>query len=376
MNENLNLVEILKDCQTGTKFYTSVWGEVSFRKLLKDKIYTISIDTCIGNTGLTKEGYYLPINDAECIIFPSKEQRDWSKFTAPWCNLEKQSEDKKEINNFDVLPGLYKCIHRMFDGTPDGRLLFEIGNVYKCLSKHDRAEFEVSYGHSVYLEDPVVCKYFIPFESKGEQASLQTNERTWLYLVSDVLTWKDGIEQYLDDPSVQELAKRLCNKYAQKLYIPSNTGKNEPKSADKIEPRFKVDDWVVDNCGYVWKIEGRLNQFYILDGVEGGESRPTIDWVDKTFHLWTIEDAKDSDILACKEEILLFKSYSVQERISLYCWYNGQTNNFHSKEEIDISLNKRHKIFPATKEQRDTFMKAMNDAGYEWDEEKKELKKK
>ena len=91
--------------------------------------------------------------------------------------LEKQGEDKKEINNFDVLPGLYKCIHRMFDGTPDGRLLFEIGNVYKCLSKHDRAEFEVSYGHSVYLEDPVVCKYFIPFESKDEQASSQTNER-------------------------------------------------------------------------------------------------------------------------------------------------------------------------------------------------------
>ena len=97
-------------------------------------------------------------NAVECI--------DW---------LEKQGEDKKEINNFDVLPGLYKCIHRMFDGTPNGRLLFEIGNVYKCLSKHDRAEFEVSYGHSVYLEDPVVCKYFIPFESKDE-TNLITNQ--------------------------------------------------------------------------------------------------------------------------------------------------------------------------------------------------------
>lgn len=77
--------------------------------------------------------------------------------------LEKQGEDKEEINNFDVRPGLYKCVHRMFDGTPDGRLLFEIGNVYKCISKHNRAEFEVSYGHSIYLEDPVVRKYFIPY---------------------------------------------------------------------------------------------------------------------------------------------------------------------------------------------------------------------
>ena len=159
--------------------------------------------------------------------------------------LEKQGEDKKEINNFDVLPGLYKCIHRMFDGTPNGRLLFEIGNVYKCLSKHDRAEFEVSYGHSVYLEDPVVCKHFIPFESKGEQVSSQTNERAWLYLVSDVLTWNDGIGQYLDDPRVQELAKRLCSEYAQKLYRPSvlsnssNTGKNEQKFDPKTLQPFE-----------------------------------------------------------------------------------------------------------------------------------------
>jgi hemerythrin superfamily protein len=78
--------------------------------------------------------------------------------------LEKQGEDKKEMNNFNVLPGLYKCVHRMFDGTPDDKLLFEVGNIYKCLSKHDRAEFEVSYGHSVYLEDPVVCKHFIPYK--------------------------------------------------------------------------------------------------------------------------------------------------------------------------------------------------------------------
>ena len=83
MNKKLNLVEILKDCLSGTKFYTPVWGEVSFRKLLEGKIYAISIDTCNGNTCLTKEGCYIPVNDAECIIFPSKDQRDWSKFVSP-----------------------------------------------------------------------------------------------------------------------------------------------------------------------------------------------------------------------------------------------------------------------------------------------------
>ena len=89
-------------------------------------------------------------------------------------------------------------------------------------------------------------------EKQGDKSLPQTNERAWLYLVSDVLTWKDGIGQYLDDPRVQELAMRLCSEYAQKLYNSSilsnssNTGKNEQKSVDKIEPRFKVGDKIVN----------------------------------------------------------------------------------------------------------------------------------
>ena len=125
-----------------------------------------------------------------------------------------------------------------------------------------------------------------------------------------------------------------------------------------------------------YQIKNITEQEYTLVGCDGSVITRPIQDVDRLASSFTIQDAKDGDILACNEEILLFKSYSVQESISLYCWYNGQTNNFHSKEEIDISLNKRHKIFPATKEQRDTFMKAMNDARYEWDAEKKELKKK
>lgn len=99
MNEKINLVDILRDCPKGTKFYTPIWGEVSFRKLLEDKIYAISINTCSGNTCLTKEGYYLPINDAECIIFPSKDQRDWSKFKPK--QIKKPKFDPKTLKPFD-----------------------------------------------------------------------------------------------------------------------------------------------------------------------------------------------------------------------------------------------------------------------------------
>lgn len=99
MNENIDLTKILKSCPTGTKFYTPVWGEVSFEKILDKELYTIKIDTGHGYCHLTKEGYFIKSDYAECIIFPSKEQRDWNKFVAPW--YKKERFDPKELKPFD-----------------------------------------------------------------------------------------------------------------------------------------------------------------------------------------------------------------------------------------------------------------------------------
>ena len=99
MNENIDLTKILKNCPKGTKFYTTVWGEVSFERILNREIYTIEIDTASGYQHLTKEGCYVNREDAECILFPSKDQRDWSKFTAPWYKAEKF--DPKTLKPFD-----------------------------------------------------------------------------------------------------------------------------------------------------------------------------------------------------------------------------------------------------------------------------------
>ena len=99
MNENIDLTKILKDCPEGTKFYSPVWGEVSFERILDIEVYTIEIDTARGSQHLTKEGCYVNREDAECILFPSKDQRDWSKFTAPW--YKKEKFDPKTLQPFD-----------------------------------------------------------------------------------------------------------------------------------------------------------------------------------------------------------------------------------------------------------------------------------
>ena len=102
MNERIDLTKILKDCPEGTKLYTTIWGEVTFIKVSENvcNLYPIIIYNECDHVRLTKDGRYL-INkqDSECILFPSKDQRDWSKFTAPWYKKEKL--DPKTLKPFD-----------------------------------------------------------------------------------------------------------------------------------------------------------------------------------------------------------------------------------------------------------------------------------
>ena len=76
-------------------------GEVTFNTINKGCLYPICIyaDEYSDYTNLTKDGRYLNIPNSECIIFPSKEQRDWSKFTAPW--YKKEKFDPKILKSFD-----------------------------------------------------------------------------------------------------------------------------------------------------------------------------------------------------------------------------------------------------------------------------------
>ena len=80
MNENLNLVEILKDCPKGIKLYSTVYGDVEFNHIENNE-YPIVVGNRKGFTfRLAKDGKYLNDFNGECTLFPSKEQRDWSKF--------------------------------------------------------------------------------------------------------------------------------------------------------------------------------------------------------------------------------------------------------------------------------------------------------
>lgn len=111
MNENLDLTKILDGCPEGTKLYSTVNGEVIFQNVASFSCdYPITATAYNKNKNSTKnacfakDGTYMLDYDGECVLFPSKEQRDWSKFERFWDKpkVEKVEKfDPKTLHPFD-----------------------------------------------------------------------------------------------------------------------------------------------------------------------------------------------------------------------------------------------------------------------------------
>lgn len=77
MEAKINIAEILKDKPLLLKFYSTTYGRITFNGVHKGKVYFFSEDTNAHSVKQNGKMY----DGGECIIFPSKEMRDWEKFS-------------------------------------------------------------------------------------------------------------------------------------------------------------------------------------------------------------------------------------------------------------------------------------------------------
>ena len=147
MNENIDLTKILKDCPKGFRLYSIVHGEVAFSAIENGR-YPICVLTDNNNsTAYYSSNGKIYITRGECVLFPSKDQRDWNKFTAPW--YKKYKFDPKTLKPFDKViarideQGIWCC--ELFSFIENNTNLIKCcGAYYKyCIPYNDETKYLV-----------------------------------------------------------------------------------------------------------------------------------------------------------------------------------------------------------------------------------------
>ena len=158
----LNLCEILKNCPEGTELWSDNYGTVKFVNVSTE--WDTPIRVKLTNRFIaryTEEGWCDKRFPASCLLWPSKDFRDWSKFTAPW--LKKERFDPKTLSPFDRVLARNHGSHRwtcdLFSDIIDGNecMYHCIGSYYRyCIPYND----ETKHLLDTKEEAPVFYRYW------------------------------------------------------------------------------------------------------------------------------------------------------------------------------------------------------------------------
>ena len=196
----------------------------------------------------------------------------------------------------------------------------------------------------------------------------KTKLLAWLEKQGEHAKFRDKIQ--IGDKVTRNQDGVLVNLSQLKRVAKKDEKQGEQKPTDKIEHKFKVGDWVVVD-GYTYQITDVYADGY-SNNAQGFFPKDRED----EMRLWTIQDAKDGDVLANDTIVLIVDHLGTFEnRPIIYSWYFADSNKFYGVGPSEPDRWEVGGFHPATKEQRDLLFQKMKEAGYEWDSEKKELKK-
>lgn len=154
---------------------------------------------------------------------------------------------------------------------------------------------------------------------------------------------------------------------------------SESEGYKVVEPKFKIGDWIcndgnsyliadidLDKRRYLFEVGGYTNTFLNWESIENA---------DKNYHLWTIKDAKEGDILVYGDKenhhvtiYMIFKSR--RDEITAYTYFHMFNYEFKFNNWCDCGQS----AHPATLQQRNMLFKRIMETGFEWNSAKKELK--
>ena len=137
---------------------------------------------------------------------------------------------------------------------------------------------------------------------------------------------------------------------------------------DMVEPKFKAGQWIIDpQDGGILHINKALEYAYEVTNLKSGSYQISRCSIETSYKPWTIQDAKDGDVLFSPSHNLLW--LHKDEKVCHVCI----NLNYNDSLSIESDFVTPSDVSPATKERRDLLFSKMKEYGFEWDAVKKEL---
>lgn len=198
----------------------------------------------------------------------------------------------------------------------------------------------------------------------------------WLKSLKErTFTKKDVDDAYIKGvcDAKQELEKQGTPKEITVTYEAEvGNGNTKGLITERIQlPKFKIGDWITNGLSYPMQISSIEDDiYYTHNDTVGGD----IESMDKEYHLWTIQEAKDGDVLISQyNNPFIYNGELDYCTIGAYC---GLTvGDFFDIASKTNPWTDKVGVHPSTKEQRDHLFQKMKEAGFEWDAENKKLNK-
>lgn len=205
MEAKINIVEILKDKPQGTKLYSSACGKCNLEEV-DDKSFKISFYNSKFGFMNGEEGYLDKngklYDDGECVVFPSKEMRDWEKFS--WkkgdvlisdCGFmcifkEWASDDYTKFNGcyFDGMPNTETAKYSKVDNNIAYGYIRDIEN--RCGGKLNLETLEIE-KQTKFKDGDIVCISGIGYLAYGIVKNIDNSSRKLeYYVLNDMSTLK------------------------------------------------------------------------------------------------------------------------------------------------------------------------------------------
>ena len=145
----INIAKILKNKKVGTKLYSPIFGECFLRKIDFKARYPIAIEDKNLEDYFLQDGRYYDVPSSECLLFPSKLMKDWSKFA--WKKgdvLANQNETKIVLfdsftnDEYICFNGKYCCPTKLHEFINNKDLHFEfVTDLYHKIDGKDAKKY-------------------------------------------------------------------------------------------------------------------------------------------------------------------------------------------------------------------------------------------